>query len=78
MAPLGNEPLPSYKKKKKKNKWGWGKSAETLVPLETICWKSQKTVTRLTLLQAFPAGSREKEGGGGGQCLRDFFGCSIQ
>lgn len=68
MMPSGNGPFPN---KKKKN-GGGGRSAETLVPLETICWKSQR-VTRLSLLQAFPAGSRKREkegwGGGGGQWL---------
>lgn len=54
MMPLGNRPFPS-------KMWGRGRSAETLVPLETICWKSQ-SVTRLSVLQAFPAGSREREG----------------
>lgn len=51
VTPLKNRPFPS-------KKWGRGRSAETLVPLETICWKSQR-VTRLSPLQAFPAGSRE-------------------
>lgn len=61
MTPLGTRRFPS-------KQWGEGGSAETLVPLETICWKSPR-VTRLSLLQAFPAGFR---GTGGGEWLNVF------